>query len=669
MRSIRRSLLGYLLVLLAIALSGVGLLVDRFANAAVRAREASEAGRIEQAYKLREQEAKAKFDADLLAETKVLAKEVHLKTAVLLGQSLERRGPRFPDPQAPAKAPDEEAKRYRIRTALLGLAGPPFVAPTVFTVVAVEPRIPDPKEALNPRERRNVYNDPRRYTPFPLWSDYDVPRAITRLKAAMRRSFEDDDHPGYFQFTIAARYHNRPYQAVADAPSAKLAKLGANLPFDADRLLPAAEIEPKLDDVEVPGQGLFRRVVTGAGERGQPILLWLVLPAPAAPIKPAPDGYPTYPPFRGPDATLRIFVHHARPYSELEARLAADREARDEQLASVRAETGTELTRLRARLVFIGGGTFIALVFGGWFFVARGLSPLVKLSAAVSQVSEKDFRLPVLPEELGRELVPVHARLTQTLTLLQRAFAREKQAVADISHELRTPIASLMATIDVALRKPRTPEQYREALEECRLISKQLGQLVERIMTLASLDAGNDRTQLARTDAADLAAGCAAVIRPLAAAHDVTVSARLADELYVMTDAGKLREVLMNLLHNAVEYNKPGGTIELIARRDADQAVFEVRDTGIGMTPEIRERIFERFYRADSSRTATGVHAGLGLAIVKEYVTRLGGTISLETESGVGTTFRVSLPTAPEPAPVSTDRIKPARDARVPAGS
>src|SRR5262249_39779445 len=160
-----------------------------------------------------------------------------------------------------------------------------------------------------------------------------------------------------------------------------------------------------------------------------------------------------------------------------------------------------------------------------------------------------------------------------------------KQAVADISHELRTPIAALMATIDVALRKPRSPEQYRETLEECRLISKQLSQLVERIMTLASLDAGHDRMRVARTDAPEPASGCAAVVRPLATAHGVTLDRRVEEPLDVDTDAGKLREVLMNLLHNAVEYNRTGGTIELVGRRDNGSVVFEVRDTGIGMSP------------------------------------------------------------------------------------
>ncbi len=384
--------------------------------------------------------------------------------------------------------------------------------------------------------------------------------------------------------------------------------------------------------------------------------VWLPSPPPVTatanpPFRPIP---------RGPHLSLRVFVQVARAPVVLDDGLAAVRADHDDQLARVRTETQQELALLRARLLVIGAVTFALLVLGGWFFVARGLSPLRALSDAVSRVSEKDFRLPVVPGDLGRELVPIHARISQTLTLLQRAFEREKQSVADISHELRTPIASLLATIDVALRKPRTPEQYRTTLEECRLISKQLGQLVERIMTLASLDAGNDYTHVTRTDAGELATGCAAVIRPLAAANDLSVGVHVADELSLDTDPGKLREVLMNLLHNAVEYNKPGGTIELTVRRAGETAVFEVRDTGIGMTAEVRERIFERFYRADSSRHATGVHAGLGLAIVKEYVARLNGTIVVESEPGVGTTFRVTLPAPAGEPQVSAPRASAA---------
>lgn len=682
MRSIRRSLLGYLLLLLAIALSAVGVLVDRFANGAVRQREASETQRIEQTFKSRQTEAKsetrgieqtfkarqseatAKFDADLMSESKALAREVHSHTRSLVGQNVPRPGapPKMPDLPTTLRAPEDVARQFRLRSALLELSPAPGVLPALAPVAAVEPMLRG--------------NDPRRHHPYPNWSEFDGPRAVARVQEALRKAFADEHPPHQFQFTLVATYPNKTARTVATVRSDKLSE---DLSVDPTLLDPTVDAEPKLTDLIVPGLGRCRGVVTGTLSSGRPLVFWLVLPAPPAPIGTA--RYRDYPPFRGADVVLRVIVHVARPTSELDARLAASQAARDQQLAvlgarlaaeqrehdsdlaRVHEETRAELAHLRGRLVAIGSVTFAALVLGGWFIVARGLFPLRMLSDAVSRVSEKDFRLPVVPAELGRELAPIHARITQTLTLLQRAFAREKQAVADISHELRTPIAALLATIDVSLRKPRTPEQYRTTLEECRLISKQLGQLVERIMTLASLDAGNDHTQTARTDAAELAAGCAAVIRPLAAAHNVAVATHLDDTLVLDTDAAKLREVLMNLLHNAVEYNTPNGTIDLTVRRDGPRAVFEVRDTGIGMTAEVRERIFERFYRADASRTATGVHAGLGLAIVREYVARLGGAITVDSEPGVGTTFRVTLPLAapvpPADAPPPAERPKP----------
>lgn len=368
-------------------------------------------------------------------------------------------------------------------------------------------------------------------------------------------------------------------------------------------------------------------------------------PGPTPPGLP-PQTTPTPPPPPGSDVP-RLFIQCARPQRSIDAVLQQFAAERDEELARLASEIRRARTRLRLEIAAVGLVAFLAVATGGPLLVGRGLRPVGQLSEAVSRVSEKDFRLPYDGTDLAVELVPIHARLTQTLDLLRRAFAREKQAVADISHELRTPVAALLATLDVTLRKPRSTEQYRATLEECRVICRQLSQLVERIMTLAALDAGNDRTLISRVDAAELAAGCAAVIRPLAAANGITVTTHVEEPLELDTDAGKLREILMNLLHNAVEYNKPQGTIGLTARRDGPWVVFEVRDTGIGMTPEVKERIFERFFRADPSRHATGVHAGLGLAIVREYVDRLGGRVEVESEPDVGSTFRVSLPATP----------------------
>ncbi|MDB5313941.1 MAG: senX3 [Gemmataceae bacterium] len=667
MRSIRRSLLGYLLLLIALAFGGVGALVDRFAVSTMRDREEAEEKRIEQAFDLRRQEAQKKFDADLLAETKALARELQPKFGLLLGLGVGRgppgpgqnappparpweTSPRTPDPSL--RAPENEVQEFRLRLSLLPLGPAPIGWQTVTAATVIDPPPPrgsgrDPGIGLI----RPFAAEPYR-TLSPAWPAFDAPRAVGRIQEALRKLFEEDDHPGYYQFHLLVSYPGQPGRTAAVVRSARL---GQDLPFDPESLKEGSDVEYQHDDVDVPNRGLFRRVVKVAGRPG--LFFPVVIPPPSQVVTGRLGSRP-------PDLFMRVVVQHVRPCTELDDRLASDQQNRDDQLAQVREETRTDLAQLRGRLGLIGGVTFLALVLGGWVFVARGLAPLRKLSDAVSRVSERDFRLPVSGEELGRELAPIHARLNQTLDLLRRAFAREKQAVADISHELRTPIASLLATIDVSLRKPRSPDQYRATLEDCRAIARQLGNLVERIMTLASLDAGTTRTAVVRTDPAELAAECAAVIRPLAEAHGLTFALAVDSPPELDTDPDKLREVLMNLLHNAVEYNRPGGRVDLSARAAGGALVFEVRDTGIGMPPEMQGKIFERFFRADSSRHATGVHAGLGLAIVKEYVGRLNGTVTVESTPDVGSTFRVTFPVAPVSAVQPGDPSPPAGDDR-----
>jgi signal transduction histidine kinase len=230
------------------------------------------------------------------------------------------------------------------------------------------------------------------------------------------------------------------------------------------------------------------------------------------------------------------------------------------------------------------------------------------------------------------------------LDQLKRAFAREKQAAADISHELRTPLTALLTTIEVGLRKSRTPEEYRELLEECRASGQQMSQLVEHLLTLARLDAGVIALRPRPVDATQVARQCVNLVRPLAEARGLSLQMQCSEPASLTTDPDKLREVLTNLLHNAIEYNRPNGSVELTVARQNGHLRFEVRDSGIGIAPEAREHIFERFYRADPSRQADGLHAGLGLSIVKGYVDLMGGTIAVQSEPGEGSTFCVDLP-------------------------
>jgi signal transduction histidine kinase len=179
-------------------------------------------------------------------------------------------------------------------------------------------------------------------------------------------------------------------------------------------------------------------------------------------------------------------------------------------------------------------------------------------------------------------------------------------------------------------------------------------QIVERLLTLARLDAGVDRLRVQSVDVAALARQCATVIRPLAEARGLKLTFDIPSSptqaaggdgaCLAPIDPDKLREIVTNLLHNAIQYNKPGGSIDLRVASERGNLEVEVRDTGIGIAPAAREHIFERFYRADPSRNCDELHAGLGLAIVKEYIDLMGGSIGVESTEGQGSTFRVLLP-------------------------
>lgn len=317
----------------------------------------------------------------------------------------------------------------------------------------------------------------------------------------------------------------------------------------------------------------------------------------------------------------------------------------EKTLADLHANTVETLADTRTHLLLIGGLTFVAVIGGAFFLVRLGLAPLHRLSDAVSRVTEKDFRLQ-LSDRLPTELQPIADRLAHTLVELKRAFEREKQATADISHDLRTPLSALLTTIDVTLRKPRQADEYREALEDCRGSAQQINQIVERLLSLARLDAGVDRIRRQSVDATRVAEECVTVVRPLAEARGIRVSLDGEQTAALQTDPDKLREILNNLLHNAIEYNRPNGKIDVAVQRQNGHVRVVVRDTGIGISETARAHIFERFFRADPSREADGLHAGLGLAIVKGYVDLMGGRIDVDSVEGEGSTFSVCLPAA-----------------------
>lgn len=356
-----------------------------------------------------------------------------------------------------------------------------------------------------------------------------------------------------------------------------------------------------------------------------------------------------------------IIVQVARESAIRDSHISKLQEDYREELA--KREQDYERTRqnLINRLALICLATIAATALGVTWISRNSLKPLVRVADAVSNLTPTDLRLKfdseeIKPEDLPEELEPIVQRLQESLQSLEQAFVREKRATADISHELRTPLASLMTTAQVALRKTRTPEEYKTTLEQCVETGTHLTTLVERLLMLSRLDAGVDQLRKEPVDVVELAGQCVDMLRPLADQNHIEVELEVdasADNLgLVEADGGKLREILVNLIDNAVHYNKPEGHVTVRVSSTDENFTFEVIDTGMGMSPETRTHLFERFYRADPSRQTDTVNAGLGLAIVKGYVDLFGGRIAVESELNQGSTFRVSLPRISKSAPV-----------------
>jgi signal transduction histidine kinase len=225
----------------------------------------------------------------------------------------------------------------------------------------------------------------------------------------------------------------------------------------------------------------------------------------------------------------------------------------------------------------------------------------------------------------------------------ETAFARQTRFTADASHELRTPLSIIRTHIDLALKRERTPEEYREALQTCLRSAERMSSVVQGLLTLARADSGADT--FAR-DEIRLDSVVRAVVESLQAAADERQIALHLDlaPVVVWGDGDRLADVASNLVSNAVRYNRPGGQVTVTLLDEAGDAELRVADTGIGIPAPARARIFERFYRVDDARSRAAGGAGLGLAITRWIVEGHGGTITVEDRPGGGSLFVVTLP-------------------------
>ncbi len=301
-------------------------------------------------------------------------------------------------------------------------------------------------------------------------------------------------------------------------------------------------------------------------------------------------------------------------------------------------------TALGAATVLAGG------MLGGWWLTGRAVAPIDRITRTAESVSAATLTARIDAGELDVELAGLAGTLNSMLARLQESFDRQVRFAADASHELRTPIAVLIMHSELALSRPRPAEDYQATLQTCLRAAERMKLLVDDLLLLSRADVGQLNLNRRGTDLAGLVDEAAGFLHPLADEKNVRIRVETA-AARADVDPEKMLQVVLNLLRNAIQYNRPDGEVVMRTSAEAGVAVIEVDDTGEGIETRHLPHLFERFYRIDPARSRDRGGSGLGLAICQSIVMAHGGRITVESVRGEGSRFRVTLPAEKRDAP------------------
>lgn len=278
---------------------------------------------------------------------------------------------------------------------------------------------------------------------------------------------------------------------------------------------------------------------------------------------------------------------------------------------------------------------------GGYLLVRRAFRPLERISATAQAMGEaKDLSRRIgLPP--GRD---EFSRLAQTFdqlfARLERSFEAEKQFTADASHELRTPVSIIKGACEYGLKYDETPEERQETLEMIARQAEKMAQLIGQLLSMTRLDQG---TEGARLEPVDLGVLVEGLIRERGYEED-KLFLSVSPGVQVRGDGALLSRLTENLVENAFKYGKPGGHVWVTVKSQGEEGILEVRDDGIGIPKDQQEKIWQRFYQVDPSRSDESNGVGLGLSMVRQIAQLHGGTVTLDSVEGIGSAFALHLP-------------------------
>ncbi len=291
----------------------------------------------------------------------------------------------------------------------------------------------------------------------------------------------------------------------------------------------------------------------------------------------------------------------------------------------------------------------IGAALGGLAIAGRALRPIDEVTRLARQIEATNLgeRLPAPPseDELGRLVMTFNEMIDR----LDRSFETMRRFTADASHELRTPLTTLRGAVEVTLQKERTAEEYQRVLGEMHQEIEHMTRITQDLLVLARVDAGAEILRREPVDLAEVVSDVVEALRAPAEEKGVTLVPELARDITTVGDERWLRQVIQNLLDNAIKFSSPGRAVRIALGREEGWVTVKVIDQGAGIPEEDLPHVFDRFYRADRARRKQEGGAGLGLAIARWVARSLGGDIRVESRPGLGSTFEVRLPSGPQP--------------------
>lgn len=314
------------------------------------------------------------------------------------------------------------------------------------------------------------------------------------------------------------------------------------------------------------------------------------------------------------------------------------------QVGGAMRHVETVLRRLRLFLLLTLPATWVLALIGGWFLAHKALQPVDAMAQAARRIAAGDLSRRIPIHQGQDELAQLAETFNVMIGQLEDSILRLRQFSADASHELRTPLTILKGETEMALRQARTPEEYQETLASALEEIDRISRIVEELFLLSKADLGEARLEMAPAPLVPLVKETVSQMELMARNKMVDLTFAFDGNPVVQADIYRMRELLLNLVENAILYTPSGGKIKIRLSEEGEQACLVVADTGAGISEEALPKIFDRFYRADDTRAMNPRGSGLGLSICRWIVEAHHGAIEVQSAPGEGTTFFVRLP-------------------------